>query len=395
MKINKILILFYFSGFPFETLKTFKSGFTITKVKCKIGTQCDDKRMLGLTFIFTRRRNLLNAYCICKVSGNKFVIANDSEIPWNIRQCGWMRNLGFPVTMKINAFSGVVFIEEEQLIVGFADGFIYSALLPEFDGYLKWQKHETKLEFKYVNGAFYDGIDAYFISKNHLYRVVYDDIKNITWKKVKVKFKFNFLTQFQTFQCTIDVWKFFHCDEPLISTTSKMTTVTSKQMVTTNTSEHMITMNDKMTTNVTSLPFIIIGFVALIIFGTIFWLMAARLKRKWKRIPEKRVIRHRNKDSDEIPNKSSKKITKKSSKSEPKWGDLDPTLYMRLQIARIPSTDSLSSSSTSSSTSETSLNLDNENKKEFFCNEKSNESWENDLNLFKSTKTMCGTKTFG
>ena len=174
-----------------------------------------------------------------------------------------------------------------------------------------------------------------------------------------------------------------------------MTTVTSKQMVTTNTSEHMITMNDKMTTNMTSLPFIIIGFVALIIFGTIFWLMAARLKRKWKRIPETRVIGHRNKDSDEIPNKSSKKITKKSSKSEPKWGDLDPTLYMRLQIARIPSTDSLSSSSKSSSTSETSLNLYNENKKEFFCNEKSNESWENDLNLFKSTKTMCGTKTFG
>ena len=121
--------------------------------------------------------------------------------------------------------------------------------------------------------------------------------------------------------------------------------------------------------------------------------MAARLKRKWKKIPETRVIRHRNKDSDEIPNENSKKITKKSSKSQPKWGDLDPTLYMRLQIARIPSTDSLSSSS--SSTSETSLNLDNENKKQFHCDEKSNESWENDLNLFKSTKTMYGTKTFG
>lgn len=66
---------------------------------------------------------------------------------------------------------------------------------------------------------------------------------------------------------------------------------------------------------------------------------------------------------------------------------------MRLQIARIPSTDSLSSSS--SSTSETNLNFVNENKKQFYCNEKSNESWENDLNLFKSTKTMCETKTFG
>ena len=144
MEINKIQILF-FSDFPFESLKIFKSGFTITKVKCKIGAQCDDKRILGLTFIFTRRRNVFNAYCIYKVSGNKFVIANNSEIPWNIRQCGWMRDLGFPVTMKINIFSGVVFVEEEQLIVGFIDGFIYSALLPEFDGCFNWQKHQTKL----------------------------------------------------------------------------------------------------------------------------------------------------------------------------------------------------------------------------------------------------------
>lgn len=96
-----------------------------------------------------------------------------------------------------------------------------------------------------------------------------------------------------------------------------MTINTSEHMMTTMTSEHIITTNDtlttnnKITTNMTSLPFIIIGFVILIIFGTVFWLMAARLKRKRKRITETRVIRYRNTDSDEIPNESRKKITKK------------------------------------------------------------------------------------
>ena len=100
-----------FLGYPFKSLKTFKSGFTITKVKCKKENQCDDKRMEGLTFIFTQRRTDQNAYCIYKMIGQKFVIANYGEIPWNLRQCNTMAGLRLD---RVNTFPGVVFVEEQQ-----------------------------------------------------------------------------------------------------------------------------------------------------------------------------------------------------------------------------------------------------------------------------------------
>ena len=171
-----------FLGYPFKSLKTFKSGFTITKVKCKKENQCDDKRMEGLTFIFTQRRTDQNAYCIYKMIGQKFVIANYGEIPWNLRQCNTMAGLRLD---RVNTFSGVVFVEEQQLIVGISNGFIYSALLPKFEGNLFWGKYEFKSKYKDVNGAFYEGTNAYFIIENDLYRVVIDKFRGITLKNVK------------------------------------------------------------------------------------------------------------------------------------------------------------------------------------------------------------------
>lgn len=90
--------------------------------------------------------------------------------------------------------------------------------------------------------------------------------------------------------------------------------------------------------------------------------------------------------SDErlVKNKSTLKSQTLSQEYQPKWGDLDPKCYLKLQINKIPSTMSQDSESTYTSTSDISLHLD-DIKKQLHCNEKTNgNSSENEANRFKS-----------
>lgn len=64
-----------------------------------------------------------------------------------------------------------------------------------------------------------------------------------------------------------------------------------------------------------------------------------------------------------VKKKSTLKSQTSSQELQPKWGDLDPKCYLKLQINKIPSTMSQDSES-STCTSDTSLHLDNDIKKQ-------------------------------
>lgn len=96
------------------------------------------------------------------------------------------------------------------------------------------------------------------------------------------------------------------------------------------------------------------------------------LRKKYKKKPEspseeitsKSISKESLSQSDgRLVKKKSKLKSQTSQELQPKWGDLDPKCYLKLQINKIPSTMSQGSES-STCTSDTSLHLDNDIKKQ-------------------------------
>lgn len=159
--------------------------------------------------------------------------------------------------------------------------------------------------------------------------------------------------------------------------TATTITSTTKRITTRTTSKPEFEAKEKSNKLKSSLPFIIIGFVAVIILGTVFWMFSSRWKRKT--IPETRrqTFRHRSKIDETAKKAQIDKLKRKNKSSplkgyQPKWGDLDPTCCLKLEIARIPST--MSQESISSSTSQVGFRLNDDIKKQLNCIERTNQS---------------------
>lgn len=115
----------------------------------------------------------------------------------------------------------------------------------------------------------------------------------------------------------------------------------------------------------------------MIILGTVFWMFSSRWKRKTIPETKRQTFRHRSKIDETAKKAQIDKLKRKNKSSsskeyQPKWGDLDPTCCLKLEIARIPST--MSQESISSSTSEVGFHLDDDIKKQLNCIERTNES---------------------
>ena len=115
----------------------------------------------------------------------------------------------------------------------------------------------------------------------------------------------------------------------------------------------------------------------MIILGTVFWMFSSRWKRKTIPGTRRQTFRHRSKIDETAKKAQIDKLKRKNKSSsskeyQPKWGDLDPTCCLKLEIARIPSM--MSQESISSSTREVGFHLDDDIKKQLNCIERTNES---------------------